>query len=105
MKFKKGDQVLIISGDDKGKKGKIEKIFINDRKIIVSGINIHKKSIKPSKKNPSGGKVDIQLPISISNAVIICPSCNQPTKINYSLKNKDKKRICRKCKGLIDVQS
>lgn len=110
IKFKKGDTVLIISGKDKGKRGAIEKSLPKEGKIIITGINIAKHHLKPSRKNPHGGIMDKLAPMDASNAVIICPRCSQPSKIGYKLtksevdgrKKNNKLRICRKCQESVD---
>jgi len=101
MRLKKGDQVLVIAGKDKGKTGKIEKVLVKDNKVIVTGINILKKHSKPSKKIRQGGIIDFPAPIDSSNVVIVCPKCSRPTKIKKKLIGKSKERICAKCKEVI----
>lgn len=113
MRFKKGDTVLIISGKDRGKRGKIDKVIPKNGKIVVTGINVAKHHLKPSRKNPHGGIVNRLAPIEAANAIIICPRCSQPTKIGQkmttpsaksgSATKKIKIRICRKCKESLDV--
>lgn len=98
MKLKKNDNVYILSGKDKGKTGPIEKVFVADKKLIVKGINLAKKHIKPSKKNPSGGIVDINLKIDASNVMLVCPSCSKSTKVSYAINKGEKTRVCKKCK-------
>ncbi|MCX6806793.1 MAG: 50S ribosomal protein L24 [Candidatus Berkelbacteria bacterium] len=103
MKLKKGDQVLITTGKDKGKKGKIGDAFSKTNKIIVSGINIVKKHTKATKKNPHGGVVQVERPLFTSNVALICPRCEKPTRIGYKILEKDKKlRICKKCKESVE---
>lgn len=102
MKFKKGDNVLIIVGKSRGKRGVIEKSFPKENKIVVSGINIAKHHLKPSRKNPHGGIVDKLSPIDTSNIVMICPRCGKPTRIGYRIADKKKMRICRKCQESVD---
>ena len=97
MKIKKSDNVMVIAGKDKGKSGLVEKVIPGTNKIVVKGIAMAKKSIKPSKKNPSGGIIDINLKIPSSNVMIVCPSCSKPTKISFALKEGKKTRICKKC--------
>lgn len=97
MKLKKNDNVSIISGKDKGKTGIIEKVFPVENKIVVKGIAIAKKHIKPSQKNPQGGIIDINLKIDVAKAMIVCPSCGKPSKIGYKVTQNGKIRICRKC--------
>lgn len=109
LKIKKGDTVIVNAGKDKGKQGKIEKVFLKSGKILISGVNVAKKHLKPSRKSPQGGIIDKVLPIDSSNATIICLRCNKPTKVGYKLTENPpggergkKIRICRKCKESLD---
>ena len=97
MKISKNDNVLVISGKYKGKTGRVEKIFPKIGKIIVSGVNIAKKSTKPSKKNPKGGISDIAMPIDISNLKLICPKCQKAVRVGYKIVQNKKTRYCKKC--------
>ncbi len=97
MKIKKGDNVFVIAGKDRTKSGIVEKAFIKDDKIAITGVNIYKKHLKPSKKNPHGGILDIVKPIHVSNVMIICPNCGKATKIGFKITNGKKDRICKKC--------
>ena len=97
MKISKNDNVLVISGKYKGKTGRVEKIFPKIGKIIVSGVNIAKKSTKPSKKNPKGGIIDIAMPIDISNLKLICPKCQKAVRVGYKIVQNKKTRYCKKC--------
>ena len=106
MKFRKGDTVLIIAGKDRGKRAVIEKSFPKRNKIVVTGVNIAKHHLKPSRKNPHGGIMDKLAPIDASNAVICCPHCSQPTRLGAKIiesdKRKKKMRICKKCQESLD---
>lgn len=110
MKIKKGDTVLIISGKDRGKRGTVEKTLPKVNKILVVGVNISKHHLKPSRKNPHGGIMDKLAPVDISNAMVVCPRCNQPSRLGFKLTESEKKksarggkiRICKKCKESID---
>ena len=97
MKISKNDNVLVISGKYKGKTGKVEKVLPKIGKIIVSGVNIAKKSTKPSKKNPKGGIIDIAMPIDISNLKLICPKCQKAVRVGYKIVQNKKTRYCKKC--------
>lgn len=97
MRIKKNDNVLVLSGKDSGKSGLVERVFPSEGKIIVKGIAAAKKSVKPSRKNPQGGIIDINQKIDISNAMIICPSCGKPTKISVKVTDKGRNRVCKKC--------
>lgn len=103
MKIKRNDNVFIISGKDKGKTGKVEKVLISKNQIAVTGVNISKKHLKPSKKNPHGGILDIVKPINVSNAMVVCPHCGKATRVANKITNNKKERICKKCAGNLDA--
>jgi len=97
MKIKKNDNVAVIAGKDKGKSGIIERVFPKEGRIVVKGIAIAKKSIKPSKKAPQGGIIEMNQKIDASKVMVLCPSCGKLTKVGYSVTEKGKIRICKKC--------
>jgi len=99
-KIKKKDIVLVISGKDKGKKGEVIKV-LEGGKIIVSKVNVVKKHMRPTQTQPGGIK-EKETPISISKVKLICPKCNQPTRVGFTfLPSGEKVRICKKCKEMI----
>lgn len=102
MKIKKTDNVMVLAGKDKGKTGIVERVFLDEDRLVVKGIAMAKKHIKPSKKNPQGGIIDINLKIDSSNVMIVCPSCGKPTKVSMKVSEKGKIRTCRKCKQSIE---
>jgi len=102
LKFKKGDTVLIKKGKDRGKSGKILKVFPKEMKVLVEGLNLVKKHLKPKRVGEKGKIIEIPAPISWSNLRIICPSCQKPTRVGFRFENKKKVRYCKKCKNKID---
>lgn len=115
MKIKKGDNVLIITGKDNGKRGTVEKAIPRDNKVTVTGVNIAKHHLKPSRKNPHGGIMDKLAPIDVSNVVLVCPHCGKPSRVGYRVVDKEQKsakggladnrkktRICKKCKESLE---
>lgn len=98
MKFKKGDEIIVTKGKDLGKKGKIEKIFPKKDSVLVGGVNIYKRHLKPRGQGKPGGIIDITKPISVVKLALVCSRCNQQTRIGYKLTDDQKIRICRKCK-------
>jgi len=99
MKIKKGDQVKIISGKDRGKTGKVLRVFPKGNKIVVEKVNIVKKHQKPKREGEKGERISRPMPIDMSNAQLICPKCGKPTRIGYKITEKGKKfPVCRKCK-------
>jgi len=104
MKFKKGDEVIVTLGKDRGKRGKIEAVFPKKQEVLVSGVNIYKRHLKPRGEGKPGGIIDITKPLSVAKIALICPKCGKPTRVGYQLETKEKAaklRICRKCGGVI----
>ena len=97
MKIKKGDQVLIISGKDRGKKGKVLDVFPKEEKVVVEGGNIRKKHVKPKRSGEKGQVVETPASIAVANVKLICPKCGQLTRVGYKLVEDKKYRICKKC--------
>ncbi len=101
MKIRKDDTIKIITGKDKGKAGKVLKVFSVKGSVLVDGLNIYKKHVKPKKQGEKGQTVLVPRPINVSNVMIVCPACDKNTKIGYKLENKNKVRCCRKCSAKI----
>ena len=97
MKIHKNDNVMIIAGNDRGKSGKVLKVFPSDFKVIVEGINIRKRHTKPNQKNPQGGILEKEAPVHVSNVMLIDPKNNEATRLGSQIildeKTKKKKRI------------
>ena len=101
MKLKKGDTIIVTVGKDKGKSGKIEKVFLTRETVLVPGVNQYKKHVKIQSVQRPGEFVTLSRPLRIGNVALICPKCKQPTRVGYQILE-DKKlvkkiRICRKC--------
>ncbi len=96
LHIKKNDTVIVLSGSDKGKTGKVLKVLVADERAIVEGINIVTKSTKPSAKNPQGGIVKQEAPIHISNLSLIDPKSGKPTRISIKHDGKKVVRIAKK---------
>lgn len=97
MKIKKGDTVLIISGKDKGKKGKVLKAFPKERRITVEGVNIRKKTLKARRAGEKGQIIEFTAPIYASNIKLICSKCGKAVRVGYKIGDKEKYRVCKKC--------
>lgn len=97
MRIKKGDTVEILSGNDKGKTGEVLEVIPKADKIIVKGINIRKKHVKPRKQGEEGGIISIECSIPSSKANVVCSKCGKATKVGYSEEKGKKIRICKKC--------
>ena len=101
MKLKKGDQIIVIAGKDKGTKGKIEKVYPSQNTVVVPGVNIYKRHKKKRDEKHPGGIVSIPRAIDISKIMLVCPSCGAMTRIGYKILKDEKVRICRKCEQKI----
>ncbi len=100
MHVKKGDKVMVIAGKDKGKTGRINRILPEKGAVLVEGLNIVKRHSRPNKqKNTGGGIVEKEAPLSASNVMILCKSCNKTVRVGHQVLEDGKKvRFCKKCK-------
>lgn len=101
MKFKKGDEVAVTAGKDKGKTGKIEKVFPSENLVVITGINMYKRHLKARDPKRPAGIIDIIKPISVGNIALVCPKCHEQTRAGFVFEDGGKKRICRKCEQKI----
>jgi len=101
MKIKKNDQVQILTGKDRGKRGKVLRAFPKSGKIIVEGLNLVKRHRRPRKGGEKGQRVEVPAAVPVSNVMIICPVCGKPARIGYKVVADNKARICKKCEGEI----
>ena len=105
MKLKAKDTVKVIAGKDKGKTGKVMRIFRNQNKIVVEKVNILTKHIKKTAQKP-GEKITFEAPFDASNVMVICPHCKKTTRVGYKkLKSGKKERTCKKCKETLDQET
>jgi large subunit ribosomal protein L24 len=101
--IKKEDTVLVMTGREKGKKGRVLAVDRNKQRILIEKVNVIKKHMKPSKKYSQGGIIEKEAPIHMSNVMFVCPKCSQHAKIGVMMLEGSKKhRICKKCKEVID---
>jgi large subunit ribosomal protein L24 len=102
MKIRKNDNVMVISGKDRGKSGKVLGVFPSRNAARVEGLNLRKKHSRSKKQGQKGQIIQVPMPIDASNVMLICPSCNKPRRVTYKIfsaaggENK-KTRVCKKC--------
>lgn len=95
-KIVKSDTVLVLSGNDRGKTGKVLKVFPDKNRAVVEGVNLIKKHSRPTRDLPQGGIIEKEGPINISNLKVVCPKCNRPTRVGVRiLEDKSKVRYCK----------
>ena len=97
MKIRKGDNVQVLSGNDKGKTGEVLEVIPGTSKIIVKGVNIRKKHIKPRKQGEEGGIIPVECAIHSSKVNVVCSKCGKATRIGYVVEKEGKVRVCKKC--------
>ncbi len=100
-KIKKNDQVKIISGKDRGKIGKVMHVFPTEEKIIVEGLNLRKKHMRPRKEGDKGQRIEIPGKLNVSNAMLVCPKCGKDARVGYKIIGEKKFRFCKKCQAEI----
>lgn len=101
MRIKKGDLVEIKIGKDKGKRGTILKVWPKKKRLIVEGLNLVVKHVKPRREKEKGQKVKIPTPLYISKVMLVCPRCHKATRVGFKFFGDKKTRVCKKCKEII----
>lgn len=103
MGIKKEDTAVVITGREKGKKGRVLAVMPKKQRLIIEKINMIKRHMKPSRKYARGGIIEKEAPIHISNVMLLCPKCGKPTRIGDLLLDDGKKlRVCKRCKEVIE---
>jgi len=98
MTVRKGDTVVILSGKDKGKEGKVLRVIPSTDKLVVEGLNIRKRHERPTREAPQGGVVETPAPLDRSKVMVICSSCNKPTRVGGKIADSGERvRVCKKC--------
>ncbi len=97
MRIKKGDNVEVLSGNDKGKKGEVLEVLPKEDKIIVKAVNVRKKHVKAKKQGQESGILEIECAIPSAKVNVVCAKCGKTTKIGYTVEKDQKVRICKKC--------
>ncbi|HEB13150.1 MAG TPA: 50S ribosomal protein L24 [Actinobacteria bacterium] len=103
IEVRRGDRVVILAGKEKGKRGKILRVLPKKERVVVEGLNLIKKAVKPTQKNPQGGIIDNEGSVNISNVMLLCPSCDEPSRIKHQITADGRNiRVCRKCEAEMD---
>ena len=101
MKLKKGDEIIVTTGKDRGRRGKIDQALPKINKVVILGINLYKRHLKRRDEKNPGGIVEFPRPLPESNVALICPKCKKPTRVEYFIAKNEKHRICKKCKQIL----
>ena len=97
MFVRRDDKVIVLSGKDKGKQGKVLTADPKGGKVIVEGVNVASKHLKPKKQGDQGGIVKMETPIYASKVMVVCPKCGKPTRVAHKITDGKKERVCKKC--------
>ena len=101
MKIKKGDTVRVFAGKDKGREGKVEKVYKRSDKVLIANINVYKRHVKKNDKMPQGGIVDVPRPLDVAKVMFVCPKCKKATRVGFKVEKDKKFRVCKKCESKI----
>ncbi len=101
MKLKKGDKVYVLKGKSRGKTGAILRVLPKVSKIVVEGVSLRKKHVRPKKQGQKGQRIESPAPISSANVALVCGSCSKPTRVGYRVEGGKKVRFCKKCKIIV----
>lgn len=97
MNIRKDDKVIVLSGKDKGKEGKVLSADPKAGKVVVEGVNVASKHMKPRKQGDQGGIIKMETPIYACKVQVVCPKCGKPTRVAHKIEDGKKSRICKKC--------
>ena len=97
MNIKRDDKVIVLSGKDKGKEGKVLSVNPKAGKVIVEGVSVASKHSKPRKQGDKGGIIKVETPIYACKVMVVCPKCGKPTRVAHKLENGTNVRVCKKC--------
>jgi large subunit ribosomal protein L24 len=108
VKIRKGDTVEVISGrlEDKGKRGEVINVFLDERRLVVTGVNIrtkHQKQVQTQAgRNMNPGRIQFEGPVDISNVMLVCPKCSEATRVGVQRDDEGAHRVCKNCQATID---
>jgi large subunit ribosomal protein L24 len=98
MRIRKGDEVEVIAGKDRGKRGTVQEVRPTVRKVVVAGVNIAKRHTKPNpQRNVKGGIVEQPAPLDVSKVMLVCPHCGKATRVGSKVEDGEKARVCKRC--------
>ena len=98
MKIRKDDTVLVLTGKDKGRTGKVSRLYIKSEKVLIEGVNMHKKTIPKTEQSPQGGVIDVERPVHISNVMVVDPKSKKPSRVGMIIKDGKKERFFKNSK-------
>jgi len=104
LRIRKGDEVEVIAGKDRGKRGTVQEVRPGDRRITVAGVNIMKRHTKPNpQRNVKGGIIEEPSPLDAAKVMLVCPHCGKPTRVGHRFEEGEKERFCKNCGEEISI--
>jgi large subunit ribosomal protein L24 len=104
-RIKKGDTVEVITGEDRGARGEVVRVLAKENRVVVSKVNMvtkHQSAQRAGRSQMQGGRIQFEAPIQVSNVMLVCPKCDQATRVGYAVVDDRKVRVCRKCDAVIE---
>ncbi len=102
LKIKKGDEVKVLAGKDKGKSGKVLEVLPKDAKVVVEGLNIAVRFSRPKQQGQKGQRMELPAPMHVNKVMLVCPHCGKPTRVGHESKDNGNFRKCKQCGKLIN---
>ncbi len=102
MRLRKGDMVRLLRGRDRGKKGKVMAVFPREQRLVIEGLNLVKKHVRPRRAGEKGQRVSVPAPVPVSNVQLICPHCKKSTRVGIVHDQDGVSRLCKQCHSKID---
>jgi large subunit ribosomal protein L24 len=105
VKIKVGDTVEVVRGEDRGMRGTVRVAHPRKNKVIIEGVNVvikHQRNIPAGRQQTQGGRIELEAPVDVSNVMLVCPSCQEPTRVAYEVADDGKVRVCKQCGARID---
>jgi large subunit ribosomal protein L24 len=102
VKIRTGDTVRVLSGKDRGKTSKVMAVLAGQGRVLVEGVNMVKKHIRPKRSGEKGQRVSVAAPIDLSNVQLVCPGCKKSTRVRINREGKTKQRVCKRCGDVIE---
>ena len=103
MNIRKGDEVLVIRGDDRGKRGKVHRAIPRENRVLVEGVNVRKRHMKPRGNIKQAGIIEREAPVDVSKVMLVCSKCSKPTRVGlHILEDGTKVRMCKTCHEVMD---
>jgi large subunit ribosomal protein L24 len=105
LKIRKGDEVEVIAGKDRGKRGRVQEVDPNGQTVVVAGLNVAKRHRKPNpSKNEKGGIIEQPMPLAFGKVMVVCPHCGKATRVGRRVDEDNKERVCKRCGETIVVE-